>query len=82
MQKAKDKKLKSTDEEGDSSMADPDDKEPGTEQKEDDEKEEILEDVGGIQFEVSLHCPFCSATRSAIICISPFVSLSGLPQIQ
>ena len=51
MQKAKEKQLKSTDEEGDSSLADPDDKGPGTEQKQDDEP--ILEDVGGIQFEVN-----------------------------
>ena len=53
MQKEKEKNLKSTDEEGDASMADPDDKGPGTEQKE--EEEEILEDVGGIQFEACFH---------------------------
>ena len=51
MQKAKEQQLKSTDEEGDSSLADPDDKGPGTEQQQDDEL--ILEDVGGIQFEVN-----------------------------
>jgi len=47
MQKRKEKES-AADEEGDASMADPEDKGPGTEQKED----EILEDVGGIQFEV------------------------------
>ena len=48
--------MKSTDEEGDSSMADPDDKGPGTDQKQEDEL--ILEDVGGIQFEVNRQCFF------------------------
>ena len=59
MQKEKEKKLKNTDDEGDSTMADPDDKDdkaPKTdsEKKEDstNEPKEILEDVGGIQFEV------------------------------
>ena len=53
MQKAKEKQLKSTDEEGDSLLADPDDKVPGTESdQKQEESEEIFEDVGGIQFEV------------------------------
>ena len=53
MQKEKEKQMKNTDEEGDASMADADDKGPETDKKqEEEEEEEILEDVGGIQFEV------------------------------
>lgn len=45
--------MKCTNEEGDSSLADPDDKPRGTDSgSTEDEPEEILENVGGIQFEV------------------------------
>lgn len=76
MQKKKEKKLKSTDEEGGASIAIPRQTDHHSVIEEKVDEQEIFEDVGGIQFEV------CSTLRwSAIVhCSGPVCA--GLSTIQ